>query len=567
MSNSLALAAVTAALGRVISQALQTVPNLSAAPEVRIGRPPLDVGFVGANLFLYRVSPSAARRNEDLVTRASDGTLVRRPQAALDLDYLVSFYGSDAGLEPHRLMGSVVALLHAAPLLTPAAIRAAIASSGPLGILAGSDLDQQLEPVRFTLAPLDVENLHRVWSLFYNVPYAMSVAYTASTLLLDADMVPSRPPPARLAVFSAIPMLRAAIESLAPPVVTFGTGATLTALGVAHRPPDARLRIDSVEAATVAQDGGLVATIPPGLRAGVHSVRVVTGDAATPAGTLESPAAVFVLAPRVADGAVYRAAIDARTGERIETIAVNLAPAPAFTQPAQLFLNPLRVPGASPSAQDATAGGSLTPLRFQIAGAFAADLDRGEVTPELRATFAANQIALGEAARIAAEGNGVWRLSDAEHQIACRLEQDGERITVHFGLAPDYTDGALAFRVRDIRPARYVVSVQIGERPAATSEVRWGASLFAVSASAEDLDQGRLPAALAAAFAEHGITLSGTLAVGRPIPGDGWEVRDDGQRRRYWVASDGDMVAVYELGAANGNFFGPLVTVPDGGSA
>lgn len=561
MSNSLALAAVTAAFGRVISQALQAVPNLSAAPELRIGRPPLDLNFVGANLFLYRVSPNPSRRNEDLATRAADGTLVRRPQLPLDLDYLVSFYGNDAAMEPHRLMGSVLALLHAAPLLTPTAIHAAIGSSGPLGILAGADLDQQPEPVRFTLAPLDIESLHRVWSLFYNVPYAMSVAYSASTILLDADMVPSRSPPARMAVVGAVPMLPASIASLTPPVVTFGAGATLTVVGEGFGSPGARLRLDSIEAATIARDGGLVATIPAGLRAGVHSVRVVTGDAAAP---IESAAAVFVLAPRLADGAVYRAGLDPQTGGPIETITVNLAPTPAFTQPVQLFLNPLRSPGAAPSTPDAFPGGSLTPLRFQIASSFAEDLNRGQITPEFRGALAENRITLGGEAHATIEANGAWRIADKAQALVCRLEEDGEHITVHFALAADDALGTLVFRVRDIRPGRYLVSVQIGERSEATSEMRWGVLLFAKSGPTDDLDQGRLPAAVASAFAEQGITLSRTPTIARPIPGDGWEIRDQAGRRRFWVSSNGEVISVYELDVANATFFGPLVTVAGG---
>jgi hypothetical protein len=567
MSNSLALAAVTAAFGRVISQALQAVPNLSAAPELRIGRPPHDANFVGANLFLYRVSPSAARRNEDLVTRASDGTLVRRPQAALDLDYLVSFYGSDSGLEPQRLMGSVVALLHGAPLLTPSAVHAAIASSGPLGILAGSDLDQQLEPVRFSLIPLDTESLHRVWSLFHHLPYSLSVAYTASTLLLDADMVPSRAPPARLAVIGATPMLPASIVSLSPPVVTFGAGATLTAAGEGLDSPDARLQLGSIAATTFVRDGGLVAEIPSGLRAGVQSVRVITGEATAPASAVESAAAVFVLAPRVADGAVFGSFSDPRTSQRIETITVNLAPTPAFDQSAQLYLNPLRLPGVPPSVPDAMPGGSVMPLRFQMGAGSAAEFDRGRITSELRDAFAANRMTLAPTAQIAVEGDGVWRLSDARHGLACRLERDGENITVHFGLAVAYANGTLAFRLRDIRPGRYVISVQIGDRAAATSEMRWGLPLFQLTAPANDLDRGRLPPAMVATFAANGITLSSNPVVRRPIPGDGWEISDGGQRRRYWIAAERETISAYELDVPGGTFFGPLVTVPEAGGA
>jgi hypothetical protein len=281
------------------------------------------------------------------------------------------------------------------------------------------------------------------------------------------------------------------VASLSPPVVTFGAGATLTATGEGLVAPNARLQLGSIEAKTIAQDGGLVAEIPPGLRAGVQSVRVVTGEATAPAGAVESAAAVFVLAPRVADGAVYGSFIDPRTSERIETITVNLAPTPALNQSVQLFLNPLRLPGAPPSLPDATPGGSLMPLRFQIGSGSAAEFNRGRVTSELREAFAANRVTLAATAQIAVAGDGVWRLSEPQHQFACRLEQDGERIAVYFGLAADYPNGTLAFRVRDLQPGRYVVSVQIGDRAAATSELRWGVPLFRLTAPTSDLDQGR----------------------------------------------------------------------------
>jgi hypothetical protein len=197
MSNYLALAAVTAAFGRLITNAIQAVPNLSAAPELRIGRPPADPGFVGANLFLYRTAPSSHAATTTSPPSTSALALARPPQAALDLDYIISFYGNEMGLEPDRLMGSTIALLHAQPVLTAADIRAAIEAPGPHGVLAGADVDQQVEPVRLTLVPLTVEDMHHIWSLNGPPPYAISVAYTASTILLEADVSPRRAPAAR----------------------------------------------------------------------------------------------------------------------------------------------------------------------------------------------------------------------------------------------------------------------------------------------------------------------------------------------------------------------------------
>ena len=562
MSNYLALAAVTAAFGRLITRALQAVPNLSAAPELRIGQPPADPGFVGANLFLYRTAPSAARRNDDLATRDAGGMPTRRPQAALDLDYMISFYGSDARLEPHRLMGSAVALLHAYPVLTAADIRAAIDARGADGVLAGADLDQQIEPVRFTMVPLGVEDMHRIWSLYYSLPYALSVAYTGSTVLLDADVAAGRAPPARRAVIRTRPMMPPRIDALTPPVVPFGAGAKLTIAGSNFSAP-AHVAFGALAAPAVPVDGGLEAVLPAGLRAGVNPVRVVVADeagaAASGAAVLaESSDAVFVLAPRVADGALWRRTPDPRTGATIETVVVNLAPLPALAQPVQLFLNPL--PGAGPRPP---ATGSVTPLRFGIDGSLAADLDRGIVSRALHNAFAANGVTLAHGATVAVERAGTaWRVSD--HARAFRLMAEGGRIAVHFGLAPDDPDGSLAFEVRDLAAGSYLVSVQVGDQSAATSPLRWGRRLFQVAASPADLDHGSLPPAVAAAFAHNGIVLSARLTIARPMPGDGWDIRDQGSD--YWARQDGDSLTLFELDADGAIYFGPAVTIPASGA-
>src|SRR5260221_8701907 len=65
------------------------------------------------NLYLYQVTGNSAYRSADLPTRRPDGTLTERPQAAMDLHYLVSFYGDEGSLVPQRLLGSTVSAIHA----------------------------------------------------------------------------------------------------------------------------------------------------------------------------------------------------------------------------------------------------------------------------------------------------------------------------------------------------------------------------------------------------------------------------------------------------------------------
>jgi hypothetical protein len=556
MSNYLAVAAITAAFGRIIANALQVVPNLSAAPELRIGRPPLDPAFVGANLFLYRATPSPARRNDDLATRSADGSVVRRPQAAIDLDYMLSFYGSELGLEPQRLLGSVVALLHANPLITAADVRAAVNGGGVHAALAGADLDRQMEPVRVTLNPLGLEDLNRVWTLFYSVPYAMSLAYTASTILLDADLPAVRAPLARVAHAAARPALPPAIDGIAPPVVVFGAGASLTVTG-ARFGDSAQVRIGALAAPTTARDGALVASLPPGLRAGVNALRVEIPEPAGGSSPLaQSPEALFVLQPHIADGAVFQPA-SAQAPRAV--VIVNLAPMPALWQTVQLFLNPL-----PPPAPGAIAAGSATPLRFSIDAALAADLGRGAVTAALREAFAANGVALGDAASVAADGTDRWRIAD-DAQV-CRLAREDDRIVVHHGLTADYADGTLAFAVDHLAPGDYLVSVQVGDQRVATSALRWGRPVFEQAAGAADSDAAAVLATVRAGLEANKLSLSSDAAAVQPMPGDGWEISDATRGTAYWAQWRSGTLAVFALDVDDSGFIGPLVTVPAGGS-
>ena len=99
MSNALAIATVTAALRRVLQDAVNADV---AGAKVTTLRPDSLTNAnppAGVNIFLYQVSPNPALRNTDLPGRSANGTTVHRPRAYLDLHYLISFYGSEAELE------------------------------------------------------------------------------------------------------------------------------------------------------------------------------------------------------------------------------------------------------------------------------------------------------------------------------------------------------------------------------------------------------------------------------------------------------------------------------------
>jgi hypothetical protein len=188
MSNALAVATVTAALHDVVRRAAQSTV---AGADVVVGRPQA----AGATpphrvyLYLYQVLPNAAWRNEDLPTR-SGGARIRRSQSALTLHYLLAFQGADADLEPELMLGAVVRDLHAQPILTQQQIEQAILGRA---VLTGSDLAQSIERVRLNPLGLTLEELSKLWSVFFQIPHAVSVAYEASVVLLESEES-ARPP-------------------------------------------------------------------------------------------------------------------------------------------------------------------------------------------------------------------------------------------------------------------------------------------------------------------------------------------------------------------------------------
>jgi hypothetical protein len=177
VSNYLAIAAATSTLARVLDAGLdKDVTGAKALPA----RPddPVTPSDAFIRIFLYQVAPNAAWRNEDLPTRRADGSLVQRPQVALNLRYLISFIGNEADFIPQRLLGRTVRVLHDRPLLTREAIQEAVAPGGVADpSLSGADLAEQPELVRFTPLSLDLEDLSKLWSVFFQVPYQLSVAY------------------------------------------------------------------------------------------------------------------------------------------------------------------------------------------------------------------------------------------------------------------------------------------------------------------------------------------------------------------------------------------------------
>ncbi|WP_328869529.1 DUF4255 domain-containing protein [Streptomyces sp. NBC_00287] len=203
MSNALVIAHVTQALALLIESNLG--PEFGAAVKVEPRKPPAEPPAEPTiTVFLYQVAPNTSQRNNDLPTRASDGTLVKRPAAALDLHYLISAYGEETELVGQRLIGAVVRALHEIPVLP----KDVIEQAGERPHLAGSDLAEAVQRVRFSPTVMDIDEASKLWGMLHQTPYSLSVVYQASLVFVDGreTPVPAKPverPAVRVVPFGA----------------------------------------------------------------------------------------------------------------------------------------------------------------------------------------------------------------------------------------------------------------------------------------------------------------------------------------------------------------------------
>jgi hypothetical protein len=381
VSNFLAVATVAevlrSILDEVASAAVTDVPV-----DVSTGRPDAaaeaDDGRAHLTVFLYQVLPNPALRNDDLPTRREDGALARRPRAALDLHFLLTFFGDAARQVPERLLGAAVTELHTRPVLDRQRIRDVIQTQqATKPFLAQSDLADQVELVKLTPLPLNLEELSKLWSVFFQVPYALSVAYEAAVVLLEPQGVaPQQALPVRGPAppdgrdgrrIDVDPFRRPAIEAVAAaagPHEPIVAGATIAVRGQRLRGEVTEVRIGGrAIAPPLAAPGDteivVALTVPPlaeeSLRAGVLGAQVVhrrlLGDPETPHLGVESNLVPFVLRPRIVSVAATGVAVtegDTRSAD----IEFELAPPVGKRQRVVLLLNELQT--ASPPAPPPT---------------------------------------------------------------------------------------------------------------------------------------------------------------------------------------------------------------------
>ena len=341
MSNTLAVAAVTATLRAEIDNAFQAAavahPTAVQNAHAFAGPPGQNHGAVtaGVDVYLYRVGPNPALRNHDTPTRDGNGRLVDVPMAALTLWYLLSFFGAEDDLEPQQLLGVISAHLHTEPILTPAAIAAATAA---VPALSGADLDEQPEYVRMRPVPTTDDDLNRIWSMLPSGAFALSLVYEASVVLVEPDVLAAQALPVLQRGMVVVPGLRPLLRSVVPagqPTAPIVPGSELLLRGRDLSGPGLRVEFDGsalppAAILSVASDVIRI-NVPAAAGAGVRTVQIVherptgVGPATLP---FRSDAVPVVVRPVVAS-------VTAPAG----IVRVNLATAPAPAQQLAVVLN------------------------------------------------------------------------------------------------------------------------------------------------------------------------------------------------------------------------------------
>jgi hypothetical protein len=340
MNSNFSVAAVTVAfadrlhalIGNSISGARVTTLNPSAE-SLRGGDPIV-------NLYLFRATRNGFVSNNDLPKRGAPGQPLASPVLKLDLDYMITFFGDDAKLDPQRLLGLVAGGLNAEPYIKRDALRSAITTTPWLG---GGDPELPSEQIR--IMPLDMppDAMARLWSEFVNVPYQLTQLYTAMPVTLVTVMpvepvLPVRRIGMRAAPSRAIAIM--AIANAADPSLPLVGGGQMGIRLVNPGQPDLVVYLNRVAAQGV----------KPGFDADGFAVLLVDLTASQSAPLAAGPLAVQVIRTRP-DG----------TGIVSESEIVETSIVPAFAEPPTIENGQLAANMALPVAPEATAAALLFP--------------------------------------------------------------------------------------------------------------------------------------------------------------------------------------------------------------
>jgi Pvc16 N-terminal domain len=143
---------------------------------------PKNAGANLLTLFLYKVLENPYLKNEDRQTLppTPNGELVEQPAPlTLDLYYLLSAHPGQPPdlLEAHRALSRAMRVFFDHGILRGSLLRSDTPSKGltPDSVL------------RLTLNPITMEDMTRIWSVFPDTPYEISVTYLVTPVAIESE--------------------------------------------------------------------------------------------------------------------------------------------------------------------------------------------------------------------------------------------------------------------------------------------------------------------------------------------------------------------------------------------
>ncbi len=397
MSNDLIIAAVTASLRDIVANAIVgSAPGavVSTLAPTETGQ---NLGETRVNIFMYQAIPDGMLSNQYLPSRRTDGSLIADAPIALTLHYLVTFFGDAATQEPQRLLGRVATALYHQPLITRERLQETVETAlldDPDHYLGRLELDPRQQPLRLTPSALSLDDVTRIWSVFFQTPYILSLAYDCRTVFLEPGEAPKPALPVRSrgaeTVFFKNPEISkaAASEDPATPDDFYLVGRDMVDDEVAVFVGD----LEAVQSS--ASENRIEASLPAGTAAGLHPVQVrcrrLIGEPPQPRPSGESNLATLAVRPRIDEASV---AIDLNDQDEPE-LSLTAAPPVGADQRVVLLLNELN--GGPAYALTALArAAEADPLRFSLA-----DVAEGRCLLRLRVD--------GAESLLAVDGAGVY---------------------------------------------------------------------------------------------------------------------------------------------------------------
>jgi hypothetical protein len=248
--------------------------------------------------------------------------------------------------------------------------------------LANSDLADQIELVKLTPMSLSTEELSKLWSVFFQTPYNLSIAYQGTVVLIESEEITRIALPVREPLLYVVPFRHPVIEQVMSqagmnlPIIA---GSTLVIRGKKLRGDVTGVRVGGIDIIPGnVTDMEISFQLPPGLQAGVQGVQVVhqmlMGSPREPHLGIESNVAAFVFHPSIVkvngnyDLTISNIQADVDNTKKAK-ITVKLNPKVRKQQRVVIFLNdlqPASVPHKAYSFNTEPRTSDTDSIEFQI---------------------------------------------------------------------------------------------------------------------------------------------------------------------------------------------------------